>query len=44
MINIKIQSTVHNFHGGPVDKDLPVNAVDKDLIPGLGRFQTRRDR
>ena len=26
------------FPGGPVDKNMPVNAGDMDLIPGPGRF------
>ena len=43
-INIKIQSTVHNSRGGPVDKNLPANAADMGLIPGLGRFHMRQGR
>ena len=27
-----------DFPGGVVDKNLPVNAGDMDLIPGPGRF------
>ena len=29
------------FPGGPVVKNLPANAGDAGLIPGLGRFHTQ---
>ena len=33
-----IKSSNLDFPGGPVVKNLPTNAGDKGLIPGLGRF------
>ena len=30
-----------DFPGGPVVKNLPVNAEDKGWIPGLGRFHVQ---
>ena len=36
--NLKIQFV--GFPGGPVVKNLPANAGDTGLIPGLGQFHT----
>ena len=33
-----IRNLFGGLPGGPVVKDLPVNAADKGLIPGPGRF------
>ena len=32
------KNVVLDFPGGPVVKNLPVNAGDMDSIPGLGKF------
>ena len=34
----KVKRRLSNFLGGPVVKNLPANAGDTDLIPGLGGF------
>ena len=34
---MQLSSSLSNFPGGPAVKDMPANAEDTGLLPGLGR-------
>ena len=40
---MQLSSSLSNFPGGPVVKDMPANAEDMGSIPGLGRSHMSQD-
>ena len=43
-MRVGIEGRGRDFFGGAVDKNLPANAGDTDLVPGLERFHILQSR